>query len=743
MALQFAKLPLRTKIIGLAGIVVVAAGISALGYQAYKTRPSAETQGSPCKFAYQIVKADNRFAVYVTDKKTYDTIKANPSSIGSMTRIATLVGNGEMTVNVDPDLEMYAIGFKDDGTFIYSGVFTCRRSNAYNIAGDLKVGQITVSPTGTPISATPSSPAGTTPSSVSTSSTKRCIKDPNSERYLYVTKIDDNRWIRSDSDQEYNDAQVQQYSQGGMYESFCQTQPSSTASSAAASTQTSSTTKCIDQGGEYVLFTKGDDGFWNGTQKSGNKITIDDGTMQGYISDSSKCSATATPSAVPSQNAQPAVGAASSPGNPLYVPGFGTNSQGTDLTLPYGNSSITFQVVRYSRAANEGKEFLTAVGGVKFTLTGRIAKTTVSQKNKSNVAFAQAEGNAAPGEGRLIEGRPSIVPVEEGPSSVTGQATQKTQTDTSKALGGAVGTTSEVGVKYTDEEAGFVARAKARWNQLREAMFAGTQTITIKGTVPDNGTKSMILITGLAAGSYNLTLSKSGYETQSNISFEIGNGSYNLPRLHIKPSPGAEPPSIDNVTVTKDSRKIEPYSNLYYADSSYVYKSDCPDAGWQTQEMINECPHIEYPGGEPVIVSGSGDPYYSPTLGNLMGYYGQYCMGPQASIYANASDNTNKISPLKAAGIGALGGILGSVMGGKDIGDIKFGKEVLLPAGVAAMTASLGTDLNFNIGQNLCPNYQMPYYPSTNNPYQYTNNPFNQGVWNLWGQGSNLLRGIF
>lgn len=689
------KLPIRTKIIGVVGILVVAAAAGLGIYYAVKNAASADVPSSATATSKTINICVNNYA--------YDSAYAGlMQSVG----LPTKHSNQLMSI---------PISGADSSVTDPSAIINKYRTEIYNAISGANSG------TGAKFVETEDQFLQMMSSCTSSKPTKdsACVKEITQTVIKSALKP---ACTAGGDSQAYNPAlKVPSVIQIG------------TASSAASGA------KCVlmGPGKSPIWVIKRSDGNWCDAKTCTIKYTDKNGLPADSVLASSD-DACGTLSA----NIQPAGGSPQE--EILSAPGIGSQ---TGQIAPLGTSSITFRATRYSYAAGEAQQWMTPVGGVRFSLKTKVPKSIYSGKlNASDIAFAQSTSNGLPNDS------------SEGGSTQGGLPTDITAGGSTQSglPNGVTPPYNQQAIQTYNGVYSSTAQAFASGGNFFSGLgsyFSSLRPLTVEGKIPDNGTKSYIKIVNLPAGTYELSLYKDGYKSANAKGIQV-NGDVNLGDLPVIPTSGSEPPSINLYDI-----RVDPlYPNLYRAYSgaqnSYIYKSNCPDLGWMDPQNQDLCPKVQYSGGIPAFIDLTGDSIPGNDIATLARQYQEMCMGPQMSIFMDSNHGGEKIDTLKAAGLGALGGLLGAISGdrydsetgrretglGDKIGDIQFAEEILVPAGAAAATAALGGDMNFDIGRNLCPNYSVPNYNL--NRAQY-NNPYNRGAWGLFDEGTNYQSGIF
>jgi len=492
------------------------------------------------------------------------------------------------------------------------------------------------------------------------------------------------------------------------------------------------TEKCLEYPPNIKKFKKTDTDKWVSDDGNITLSPVADSYIDSIAGDPEWCGLPASTAT----NPEPLIGSKTDDPSRLQV---GTKGSRRAISPPLGTSSVRFQATRVSMAAG-GKQF-TAVGGVHYRLRTRYLPTTQTGKSNSNIAYAQnsPDGNTEGGlggtntDGNTEGGLGGTTAKENEGSPMGGFA----PTYNGALIGGIGGASTAVSAA-----ARAVSQALSNAGGAMGRIFSRIEPLEISGTIPDNGTKSLIEIDGLPAGNYSLELTKDGYKRQTADNITV-NGLADLGSIPMQPNSGAEPPSTSLTDIRQDPQQ----QNFYYAYSgqtiTYIYNSKCPDYGWTSPDWKSQCKKLSYIGGVPVPVGDDGRVYSTADYMDQLQKYRQLCMSPQASIFVDSNKNGKKVNPLKGAMIGALAGIFGAAVS-DDSKSVKenisdSSSKILGLAALGGLTAYAGADMNYNIGNALCPNYQAPSFD-----YPFSNNgSYHNGLTNsAWGLFDTINSGL-
>lgn len=351
----------------------------------------------------------------------------------------------------------------------------------------------------------------------------------------------------------------------------------------------------------------------------------------------------------------------------------------TSNNFPWGKNTAQFTVVRATESMENG---WAPVGGVEFELS------VLTKEKPQKTSFV----------GKVLAAETS---------------TQKIATSTSPY-------NSEIVIPYTQNK---FDQLKTTLSSLVKDAFQGYNNYSFTGSLPDNGTQTVINLQNLPSGLYTLWLSKSNFKTIKYL-FTVTDSNetkiYTLGRLPIVPQRGAEPPSIGTTDIIKTGNSD--YYKAILSGQGYLYNAKFPWKGWQ--KMSNDS--ADNYGFDTSVPSGTdetGMPEFNGTGAGLGSGSGNIVWVENAS---EAQATTNQfIQCVNSQAQSQLGftGKLGDILAGIGIYRIfdrstgavtfeKIAKEAIYTIGVPMLVDALfgtnirDTEITVNLGSiyNNCMN---------------------------------------
>ncbi len=218
----------------------------------------------------------------------------------------------------------------------------------------------------------------------------------------------------------------------------------------------------------------------------------------------------------------------------------------TSNDFPWGKNTAQFAVVRATESMDNG---WAPVGGVDFELS------VLTKEKPQKTSFV----------GRALAAETAAQKADANTTSVGANSTTPYDTD--------------IVSPYTQNR---FEQLKSTFNNIVKDVAQGYNNYSFTGSLPDNGTQTMINLQNLPAGLYTLQLSKSNFKTIKYL-FTIADSTetktYTLGRLPITPQRGAEPPSIGTTQIIKTGNSE--YYKAILSDQGYLYNAKFPWKGWQ------------------------------------------------------------------------------------------------------------------------------------------------------------------